>query len=178
MNTDFSIYNSPFSDETKKIRRNSLLASGLSLFIGLSGNLPEKFALLGVTFTTTQQNIFGWFIFSTSLYLFLHFISVGSVEIAKWLHPYYVRSLTKKEVLKHGAFDETDFINLPGPDNEQDKSKIYAQAEEESEWYTKKRLKYLYNLVYLKLIIEVLVPFAIGAWGLYSLFQLITNRSS
>ncbi len=134
----FSIYDSPFSDETKIIRRNSLLVSGLSLFIGLSGNLPEKFALLGVSFSTDQQNVLGWFIFSVTLYLFLHFLSVASIEIAQWIHPFYAKVLTEREALKSPAFNEMDFIETPTEIDKQNPDDIYAQAQEKAEWHTKK----------------------------------------
>ena len=172
------IYESPFSDETKKLRLNSLLASGLCLFVGLTGELPEKFSLFGVSFTSSQQNILGWFIFSVAAYLYLHFLSVACVEIAKWIHPFYVAMFTKKKLLEHPAFDETDFMNLPGPFDEQDRNDIAEEIELRSKWHVQGRLKYLYNLVYLKLTIEVIVPFVIGAWGLFELLQLITMRST
>jgi hypothetical protein len=120
MNKDFSIYDSPFSDETKRIRRNSLLASGLCLFIGLTGELPEKFALFGVTFSSAQQNTLGWFIFSVSLYFFVHFMSVACVEIARWIHPFYAGVLARRKLLKHPAFDITDFVNVGGPIDKHD----------------------------------------------------------
>ena len=176
MNKEFSIYDSPFSDETKKLRLNSLLATGLCLFIGITGELPEKFALFGVSFTSAQQNILGWFIFSVAAYIFLHFTSLAAIEIAKWIQPFCVYVLTKRELLKHPAFDETDFMNIPGPYNDQDRNEIAAAAEEESEWKVQKVLKFLYNLVYLKLAIEILAPFIIGVWGLFKLLQLITNK--
>jgi len=177
MNKEFSIYDSPFSDETKKIRRNSLLASGLCLFVGLTGEIPEKLSLLGVSFTSAQKNILGWFMFAVALYLFLHFVSVACIETAKWIHPFYVRVLTKRKLLKHPAFNETDFMNIPGPFNEQDRNEIAAEAKEESEWRAQRKLKYLYNLIYLKLIIEVLVPMIIGVWGLLELVQLIRESN-
>ncbi len=83
MSKKFSIYDSPFSDETKTLRRNSLIASGLSLFIGLTNELPKQFSLLGVSFNSEQQETMSWFIFAVAAYLFLHFLSVGGVEFAK-----------------------------------------------------------------------------------------------
>ena len=69
-------------------------------------------------------------------------------------------------------------MDIPGPFNEQDRNDIAEKVELESEWYAQSRLKHLYNLVYLKLTIEVIVPFVIGIWGLIELLQLITFGSS
>ena len=57
--SDFTIYESPFSDETKKLRLNSLLASMLCLFIGLTKQLPSQFSFLGIKFTSAQQGLVG-----------------------------------------------------------------------------------------------------------------------
>ena len=179
MNKEFSIYDSPFSEETKKIRRNSLVLSGLSLFIGLSGNLPKELSLFGLTFTPLQQNIIGWFILAVALYHYLHFLSVALVELAKWIHPFYAELLTKKRLVKHHpAFDETDFMDIPDPNSEYDKGTIYENTKKEYIWQTQNKLKYLYNWVYLKLVIEIIVPIIIGTWGLIELFNLITNYST
>lgn len=176
MNKGYSIFNSPFSDETKKLRLNSMLASGLCLFIGSTGQLPEKFGLLGVSFTSTQQNTLGWFILSVSLYLFLHFASLAIVDIARWIEPFLIEVSTRRTLLKHPAFDATDFMDITGPMDEQDKSKIIASVKEESRWKIQGSLKYLYNFVYLKIAIEILPPFIIGIWGFFALVQLITRH--
>jgi hypothetical protein len=174
MTISSSIYDNPFSDETKKIRRNSLLASGLSLFIGLSGSLPEKFSLLGISFSMAQQNTVGWFIFSISTYLFLLFILVSVFEIAKWYHPFHVTSLAKKTALEHPDFCEDDFEHIPaGPAVFSDE--IYHEAKNFATSKSMIKLSPLFRVGYVKVAVETLVPLIIGAWGLYKLFQLLST---
>lgn len=167
------------SDETKKFRRNSVLASGLCLFIGLTGVLPEKFALLGVSFESPeQQYMLAWFIFYVSLYLFLHFISAAIVEIARWVHPLFTQILTKRKLLKHPAFDETDWMDIPYPIDDQDKNEIGEEARSHSEWKVGVKLKPFYSLIYLQLTIEIIVPISLGCYGLFKLAKLIISLAS
>ena len=180
MSESFSIYESPFSDETKVLRRNSLLSSGICLFIGITGELPTKFALLGVSFSATQQDLIGWFILAVSAYFYLHFVSIAAVEVAKWIHPFYTRVMTKKILLKEysHAFDESDFHDIPPEINEQDKNDMGAHAKTDADWRVSKKLNWLYSLIYLRLTIEILVPVAIGIWAMVKMIVLITSKST
>ncbi|REG86443.1 hypothetical protein [Marinomonas pollencensis] len=178
MSDKFSIYDSPFSDETKVLRRNSLLVSGICLFIGITGELPSKFALLGVSFSTSQQNIIGWFLVAVLAYSFLHFISNASVEIAKWVHPFLKIVSAKKIMLTRysHAFDETDFLNIPGMVNEQDKNDMQADAFSTADWKITNKLTWLYRMIYIKLAIEIVAPVALGGWAMVQLLVLITRH--
>jgi hypothetical protein len=177
MSEIFSIYDSPFSDETKVLRRNSLILSGICLFIGVTGELPSKFALLGVSFSTPQQNVIGWFLFSVLGYFYLHFLSNAAVEIAKWVHPFF-KIISAKEIMlsqySH-AFDENDFENIPDQVNEQDKKDMQADAISTADWQVKNRLRWLYKMIYIKLIIEILAPVCFGIWAMVQLLVLITS---
>jgi len=178
MSEKFSIYDSPFSDETKVLRRNSLLISGICLFIGLTGELPSKLALLGVSFTTPQQSIIGWFLFAVLVYFFLHFISNAAIEIAKWIHPFFKIISAKKIMLTHysHAFDESDFANIPDEVNEQDKNDMQADALSSADWEVTNKLSWLYRMIYLKLTIEVIAPVGLGLWAMVQLLVLITSH--
>lgn len=180
MAESFSIYESPFSDETKVLRRNCLLSSGLCLFIGITGELPAKFALLGVSFSATQQDLIGWFILAVSAYFYLHFISIAAVEVAKWIHPFYKTVVTKKILLRDysHAFDKSDFFDIPDQVNEQDKNDMGAHAESQADWHVTKKLNWLYSLIYLRLTIEIIVPVGVGIWAMVNMIVLITRKST
>ncbi|QNF25688.1 hypothetical protein FT673_21325 [Aeromonas hydrophila] len=60
------------------------------------------------------------------------------------------------------AFDEEDFVNIPGQVNEQDKNDMYKNAKEYADVHVTSKLRWLYSLIYLKLTIEILVPVLIG----------------
>lgn len=173
MKKQFSIFDNPFSDETKKLRLNCLLSSGLCLFIGVSGQLPQKFSLLGVSFDAVQKVNVGWFIFAVSLYMYLHFLFSASIEIAKWIHPFFKWHIEKRELLKHPAIDESDFVNIPEQVNEQDLNEVYAESHEFADGYVRQKLGVLYGFIYPKLATEVLTPLIVGATGLIWLAVLI-----
>ena len=175
MNKKFSIYDSPFSEETKRIKRNVLVASSICIFIGLTNQLPASFTLWGAEFDTKQQIMVGWFLFSVTAYFYIYFVSNAGIEIAKWIQPFYIGVVKRKKLLKHPAFDETDWMSFLQPYDEHSIEHITALAENEAEIYVKKRLRYLYGLIYLKLITEALVPLLIGAFGLIELLILICN---
>ncbi len=179
MSTKFSIYDSPFSDEAKTLRRNSLIASGLSLFIGLTGELPKQFSLLGVTFNSQQQDTMSWFIFAVTGYLFLHFLSVGGVEFAKWVHPFFAARKKKKILLERypAAFSVEDFAYVPPPVNEQDLNDMEEDAWESAKWQVQRNLSMFYKLIYLRLTLEVIAPLLIGVWGMFELGELILKSS-
>lgn len=178
MNNQFSVYVSPLSEETTKLRRNAMLSSLICLFIAYTEKLPQKLSLLGITFDSPEkQMVVGWFLFFVSSYLFLHFISVASIEVAKWLHPLVSQKILKSDLLKHPAFDETDFIEgFPGhPIDEQDLNIITEAAKKDADRHTYKRLRFLYGFIYIRLFIEILLPVIIGIYGLYKLGLLITS---
>ncbi len=180
MKKEFSIYENPLSEETMKLRRNAILSAVVCLFISFSEALPTKISAIGLTFDKVeQQATLGWFIFSISLYLFLHFISNAFVEVAKWLQPYIQSKIYKAELLKHPAFDETHFIDQTdmgyAPD-EQDLNVISRCEYSDAGYATKRKLKSLYFFIYLKLFIEIALPLILGVFGLCKLSMLITSR--
>ena len=175
MNKSFSIYESPFSEDTKKTRRNVLIASCVCIFIGMTNQLPSSFSLWGATFDSNQQTIVGWLLFSVTLYLYLHFLAVAGLEVAKWIRPFYEGVVTKNKLQKHAAFDETDWLELFEEDNMDELEYIKQMAKEEAKFHVQKKLRYLYGLVYLQLTIELLVPVLLGAFGLIKLVILINE---
>jgi len=172
------MYDSPFSEDTKKIRRNLLIASCICIFIGMTNQLPSTFALWGAKFNAEQQHIVGWFIVSVTAYLFLHFIAVAGVEIAKWVQPFYEGVVEKKKLLQHPAYDETDWIELFGPEDPHDLDQVEKIAKSEAKQHVQKRLRHLYSLIYLQLFMEAVIPVAVGAFALIKLSLLVVNVSS
>jgi len=161
-----NIYKGPFSDETKKLKRNLLLASIVSSFIGFTKELPRSISLLGISIDSTKQILVGWFIFFITLYFFLHFLAVACPELARWLQPFYQSKYKKEELLKHPAFDITDFLDIPSPVDEYDVSSVVEGAEYDAKYKAMGKLKILYKFVYLKLFIEIILPVLFALFGL------------
>ena len=177
MNDIFSIYDSPFTDETKKLRRNLLIASSVCIFISMTNHLPTSFALWGAKFDSQQQTVVGWLLFFITLYLFLHFFASACVELAKWIQPFYEGIVAKKRILQHPDYDKTDWEEFLREDEPAD---IIESAKKYAHIHVEKRLKHLYNFIYLKLVIEIFIPVAIGIFGLLTLaFEIIeqSNKS-
>ena len=141
----------------------------------MTNQLPSSFALWGAKFNSNQQSVVGWLIFSTTAYLYLHFIAVAGVEIAKWIQPFYEAVVAKRKLLKHPEIDETDWMDILSPDEKQDVEQFAKMAKKEAYLYVQKKLRYLYGLIYLQLIIEAVVPIIIGAFGLIKLASVIKN---
>lgn len=175
MDTNFSIYKNPLSSETLALRRNALLAASLCFFIGSTNELPKSFALFGINFNPAQQSSLGWFIFCVTLYFFIHFLASALVEVAAWIKPFLEVILTKKILLEHPAFDETSFLDIHEPPDDNDLSSVYDAAESQARCLTEKRLRHLHCFIYLKLLLEIVLPIIIGIVGLFKLGCLLKN---
>jgi len=148
----------------------------LCLFIGVTEKLPSELSLLGIKFSSDQQQTVGWFIFIVTVYLFIHYISASCVEFAKWVHPFYKSVIAKRRLLKHPGFDEESFTDRDALlEDDQDRNSIIRKTLVKSDWYVQGKLRPLYFFIYPKLIVEILVPFLVGLLGLFYLFQLITS---
>ena len=138
----------------------------------MTNQLPTTFSLWGAQFDTKQQEIVGWLLFSITLYFYLHFIAVAGIEISKWIQPFYEAVITRNRLIKNPEFDNTDWMALFSTDG--DKS-MEERAKKEAFIHVQKKLRHLNNLVYLKLIIEILLPFVVGLIALTLLVKLITS---
>jgi len=83
-----------FSEETKKIKTQLLILSGICLFIGLTKSLPEKIAILGLDLSNTPT-VTGWFIFVVTLYFFLIFLSSSIPEFINHFLPSFIKMKTQ-----------------------------------------------------------------------------------
>ncbi len=176
MNKGQFIYESPLCQETKTIRRNLLLSSSICLFVGLTNQLPEKIALLGISFNTTEQTTIGWFMFSVQIYFFLHFVANAFVEVAKWVEPFYKAVVERRALLSHPAYDESDFLDIYPPADEHNLDEVEREADIESTWHVQKRLRFLYSFIYLKLVLEIILPIIVSCYGTFVLLSLITRQ--
>jgi hypothetical protein len=177
MSEKFLRNESPFSEETKKLRRNTVFLSGVCLFIGITEQFPTKFALLGMSFESgEQQATLGWFLLFITLYSFMHFVAVTGIEVAKWVHPLYTYTIAKEKLLEHPAFDEEDFHYLADPfEISEDKNEIAKVVHQQSKWQAEKKLRYLYNGSVVRIILELLAPAVLFASGVSTLMMLILS---
>lgn len=175
MTKQFSIYESPLSDETRKLRLNSLITTSLCLFIGLTGDLPQEFSVLGLKFSNNQQEIIGWFLVSVTTYTFLHFVSCGLIEVVNWIRPFYIYTIKKKKLLRHPAYDETDFMEMCGQINEYDLKQVQDEADRYAHLYVENKLGFVIFFVYLRIFIDVILPLIVGVTGIYFLVNTINN---
>jgi hypothetical protein len=130
------------SEEIKRIeniRRNSNIASGISLFIGLTQSIPNKFIFIGIELDDDGKNVLGMFIFFITLYYYLYFISTTLPQ-----------SLINFIIYRHNKFEKS--INR--------KIDIIM--------YNSK-FNRIYKLKWLALILELMPPLIIGLCGLITL---------
>jgi hypothetical protein len=130
------------SEEIKRIeniRRNSNIASGISLFIGLTQSIPNKFIFIGIELDDDGKNVLGMFIFFITLYYYLYFISTTLPQ-----------SLINFTIYRHNKFEKS--IN-----NKID-SIIYNS-----------KFNRMYKLKWFALMLELMPPLIIGLCGLITL---------
>ncbi|TGN09652.1 hypothetical protein [Leptospira ilyithenensis] len=168
-----SLYKNPFSEETIKLRRNLLAVSTVNIFIWVTYEIPNSFSLFGLTFSSFQNPHLGWFIFTISLYFLLHYLSISFPEIAIWLKPILESKYRQKERMKHPAFGVTDFLDLPGPYDGENIDSVIEDAKYEARQKTIKRLSLFYSFIYLKIVLDVLLPIVYSIFGITVLLVLI-----
>ena len=162
---------SPLSEETKVLRRNLLIVSGICLFIGVTGQLPEKFALLGVTFDASQKNIVGWFIVTVEAYLYLHFIASAMPEVAEWMEPLIESRIYRKKMESHPLHEDGYIPSQPA--SMQDYEAYSDEKAGEARYSSEYKLRFLFWFFYLKLAIEVVFPLIIGGCAIYKLYAIL-----
>ena len=175
--TRFSLYTDPLSSETKNLRRNSVIASTVALFIGISRELPSSLSLLGMSFTSPQQQAVGWFIFAAVAYSLLHFFASAAVEVATWARPALEWRFEKEKLLEHPAYDETSFIDMDEPVDIHNLDEVRADAESHGAYQATRKLRVLNMQVYLRFFFELGMPLVVGVAGLCFLGYLLVVGS-
>lgn len=82
------------SEDTLKLKTKVLIFSGVSLFIGLTKVLPTKLSLIGLNFEQNER-VVGWFLLIITIFLFINFILVASLNIAKYFKNHLIKRKSK-----------------------------------------------------------------------------------
>jgi hypothetical protein len=168
------------SEKIRKIRRNSFILSGISLFIGLTQSIPNKFTLIGVELDDSGKGLLGIFIFYITFYYYLYFLSTTLPELLKEITPYIRKKLqqnTKGEYL--GMNIEEIYEPSSGQDKYQEEQEYLASGAESAELQSidnkvnniidNSKFNYIYKLKWLALMLELIPPLFIGLYGLITL---------
>ncbi len=76
-------YQNILTETTLKLKTKILIFSGASLFIGLTKALPTKLSLIGLNFEDNTK-ILGWLLIIVTVFLFIHFVIMVSLDITKY----------------------------------------------------------------------------------------------
>lgn len=166
------IKKSPLSEESKALRRNFVLMSAACIFIGLTGSVPDKVAVFGLDFNATQKDYVIWFMAAVEIYFLLHFYSIAVVEVTDWVGPFYEAVLYKRRMLQHPAFDEADFLDVGPPADLYNLNEYQDEARRDAKYKVQRTFRYFYSGIYVKLIIELIMPLVLSIWALYLLAKL------
>lgn len=82
------------SEDTNKIKTKIFIFSGVSLFIGLTKTLPTKLSIIGLDFEKNEK-ILGWFLFTITIFLFINFTIMASLNIIKYFKNYIIGKKAK-----------------------------------------------------------------------------------
>jgi hypothetical protein len=83
------------SEDTNKLKTKLFVFSGVSLFIGLAKVLPTKLSVIGLDFEQNEK-ILGWFLFSITIFLLIHFSTIASLNVIKYFKDYFISKKAKK----------------------------------------------------------------------------------
>ncbi len=79
-----------FSEEVEKLKTQTLILSGIALFIAITGALPKKIEIIGLDLSGSKTTA-GWFLTVLLSYFLLKFMMLAILELCrKWL-PYWIQ---------------------------------------------------------------------------------------
>lgn len=169
------------SEKTIKIRRNSLISSGFSLFIGLTQSIPNKFTLMGIELDDAGKGVLGVFIFSITLYYYLYFLSTTPPEVLKKITPYRRKKLqknTRGEILGMNRKEIYSELYQYQEEQEQEQEHLMSGTEsgelqnidkKVSSMIDNSKFNHIYKLKWVSLMLELIPPLIIGFYGLVTL---------
>jgi len=144
-----------FSEDTNKLKTKLYISSGLSLFVGLTKTLPTKFSIIGLNFEYNKK-ILGWFLFSITIFLFVHFTIIASLNVIKYFKDYFINrksktltgdiiGLTYKEIGEDYSRQDQYIDTEPKGSLSNEVQDIHRKIKSLEEKFDKKHLNY-YNL--------------------------------
>lgn len=85
-----------FSEEVQKLKTQTLVLSGVAMFIAITGALPEKIAIIGLDLSASKSTA-GWFLFIILVYFSIKYLVLSALEVCgrhlpKWI-AYKVRNV-------------------------------------------------------------------------------------
>ncbi len=171
----FSIYENPFSEDTKKLRRNLLVSATSSLFVGLNGKVPSTVPIFDLK---TEQNpeLIGWFLLIITISMLLHFVSSASIEIANWLHPQISNDNTETEIEQLIDAKASHLYEIKRPLDDKEIERFRSHLQMGSDLKAEHQLRYFYYSNNLRFIMEAIIPLALSIWAIISLSALLLQK--
>jgi len=87
-----------------------LTLSGACLFLGIAETLPTEISLIGLKLTANTDAV-GWFLVVISIYLLVHFMVYGYLEIYKSYLPYQISNKSKDVTGNTIGLTESEIYN-------------------------------------------------------------------
>ena len=78
-----------FSEEVQKLKTQTLVLSGVAMFIAITGALPEKVAIIGLDLSGSQSTA-GWFLFIILVYFSLKYLMLSGLEVCEKYLPKWI----------------------------------------------------------------------------------------
>lgn len=164
------------SDEGKPLRRYLLLLSGLSLFIGLTKELPSEFSLLGLKFEGEQKETVSWFIWCINFYFLIQFLIVAAIEFSDFLRPKIQTWASWRKLAEHPVYEDA---HIPFPDepvNPHNMDAVHAEATQIGKATAQKYLKPLDIVARPKIFVDLFLPIILAFVALTFLFSAIRSH--
>lgn len=187
------------SDETLKIRRNTMVLAGACIFMGWTGQLPSQFGILGLKFAPSQQSSMGIFVLSVLAYFLIHFVVVAQLEFYELYKDRLTRSFhgkaydeimsrdMEKENQNRAQYDDAEDIHYSFIRNDTEdyhknedlkqfgaktEAELIEQAHTEASWMADRKLRHFDYIFYFRLIIDFAAPVVLGIYGLIQIASL------
>ena len=174
-----------FSEESNKLKDKALTLSGVSLFIALTGALPDKIAIIGLDLTSKKE-MTGWFVFFIASYFIAKFLIISCFEVVNKYRldiiSYKTRNtksdtfgLTQREIYENQersvySQEDNDTGTVHGEESE-----IFRKNELISDGFNSKYLNFYNSWVYLS---DLVIPFIASILCVYALYTFLVTGAA
>jgi hypothetical protein len=170
------------SEDTNKIKTKVFIFSGVSLFIGLTKILPTKLSIIGLNFQQNEK-ILGWFLLAITIFLFIHFAIMASLNLIKYFKDYFINKkaktltgdtigLTYEEIGEEYAKQDKYSVSEPRGSLGDEVEDIHRKIKDLEERFDKNHLTF-YNII--EIIFNYITPIVLALVSIKYLYCFLTH---
>lgn len=173
----------PLQDETRRVRKGLVTWSMAAVAVTLGGLLPKQIQVLGLTVDASNQTVLLTLLACTLVYLLCSFAIYGMQDLAYW----HIRQKSTEWEERSTLLEQYRAETLAKQQLTEEQREEFRQMEQSlgNEWrwggaltrYTRLQ-KLIPKLSLLRVLLDLLLPFVLGCFGLYVVIAQIAHTKA